>query len=455
MFKRIHFIAIGGSVMHNLALALRKNGANVSGSDDEIYDPAKSKLKKAGILPAKTGWDAFKITQEIDAVILGMHAKADNPELIKAKELNLPIYSFPQFIYEQTANKKRVVIAGSHGKTSITSMIMHVLNAVKMNFDYLVGAELEGFENMVKIDDNNDVVIIEGDEYLSSALEPIPKFLFYKPNVALISGIEWDHINVFPTFKNYLSQFIKFGETIEENNGLLIYCADDEYVNKIGEDFKGSKVLYKTPTYEVANGTTTIIEGGKKHPLKIFGAHNMQNLMGAKAICNNLGIEDAVFWNHISTFTGAAKRLQLLAENNETSVFKDFAHAPSKVRATVKAVKEKNTDRKLIACFELHTFSSFNRDFLLQYAKTMDPPEIGIIYYDPETPKRKNLPPLMRETIVRAFNRLELMVFTDINKLEKYLKKQDWSKTNLLMMSSGNFSGLNLQELANQITQTT
>ncbi|MFT4734801.1 MAG: UDP-N-acetylmuramate: L-alanyl-gamma-D-glutamyl-meso-diaminopimelate ligase, partial [Arcticibacterium sp.] len=360
--KRIHFIAVGGAIMHNLALALHKKGYRVTGSDDEIYDPAKGRLAKAGILPGKMGWDDTNITSDLDAVILGMHAKKDNPELKKAQELGIKVYSFPEYVFEQSKQKQRIVIAGSHGKTSITSIILHVLKYYNRNFDYLVGAQIEGFDLMVKLTDDAPIIILEGDEYLSSALEMKPKFLFYHPHITLISGVAWDHFNVFPKFDDYVKAFDQLAAGMSKA-GSLIYDETDDIANIIGNQPKEdvNKLPYKAHPYEVKNGKTWLKTDNGAIPIKIFGEHNMKNLQGAKLILEKLAITEDMFYEAIQSFSGAAKRLEKLGENKNTLIYRDFAHAPSKVGATTAATKELFPDRNLVACYELHTYSSLSK----------------------------------------------------------------------------------------------
>lgn len=449
---RIHFIAIGGSAMHNLAIALKEKGYNVSGSDDEIFEPSLSRLKKHGILPQTIGWDTSRINNELDEVVLGMHARADNPELLKAKEIGLKIYSYPEYLYEQTKEKIRIVIGGSHGKTTITSMVMHVLKYAGIDFDYMVGAQLEGFENMVSLKKDTKIAVFEGDEYLTSPIDLRPKFHVYQPNIALISGIAWDHINAFPTYDGYKSQFAGFIERIEPN-GTLVYCAEDSEVTDLAIE-KGTKVKlipYTTHQFETNNGSAFLINKGTKIPLSIFGKHNMQNISGAKAVCNQVGVTDEIFYKAISTFKGASKRLQLLAENSHTKVFLDFAHSPSKVAATVQAVSEAFPSRKLVACLELHTFSSLNSEFLSQYKNSMEYSEIPFVYFNPVTLEHKKLPPIEPSFVKSSFGTSRVEIFTDSKKLIESLKTIDWQNKNLLIMTSGNFSGVNLQEFAKEI----
>lgn len=449
---RVHFIAIGGSAMHNLALALHHKGYAVTGSDDEIFEPSKGRLKAAGLLPKSQGWFPEKISNDLEAVILGMHARADNPELLKAQELGLSIYSYPEYLYEQTKNKKRVVIGGSHGKTSITAMILHVLHHHNVDADYMVGAQLEGFDTMVRLTEAAPVVILEGDEYLSSPIDRRPKFHLYKPHVGLISGISWDHINVFPTFENYVEQFSIFVDLIE-NGGQLIYCSEDVEVKAVAEvgDITVDRLPYGIPTHENRNGVTVLLTDIGEVPLKVFGLHNLMNLEGARLVCNSLDLTNKQFYQAISAFKGASMRLELVAEGDNSSVFKDFAHSPSKLKATTAAVKDQFTDRKLVACMELHTFSSLNRDFLDQYKGSMDKADTAIVYFNPETLKHKRLPDITAAEVKDSFAREDLLVITDSTELSNHLKKLTWEHTNLLLMSSGNFDGLSLEELGNRV----
>lgn len=449
---KVHFTAIGGSAMHNLAIALHKKGYKVTGSDDEIFEPARSRLKKYGLLPDKEGWDVSKINEDLDAVILGMHAKIDNPELIKAKKLGIKIFSYPEYLYEQSKNKLRVVIGGSHGKTTITAMIMHVLNYHKIDFDFMVGAQLKGFEVMVRLSDKAPFMIIEGDEYLTSPIDRRPKFHLYKPNIALINGISWDHINVFPTYENYTEQFRIFANLVPDG-GTLIYYKDDKLVKNICEASKANikKLSYSIPEYFIERGTTYIIFNNNKIPLKIFGRHNLINLNGARLVCKEIGISDKQFLEAIQSFKGASKRLELVAKNDKTAVFIDFAHSPSKLKATIKAVKEQYPEKQLVSCMELHTFSSLNKIFLPHYKGTMDDADIPIVYFNPHTIKLKNLPSISITQIKEAFANSHLKVYTDSSEMIKYLLKINWENKNLLMMSSGNFNGINIHKLADKI----
>ena len=448
---RIHFIAIGGSAMHNLAICLKIKGYDVSGSDDEIFEPSKSKLAHYGILPEVMGWDAKKITPSIDAVILGMHAREDNPELIKAKQLGLKIYSYPEFIYEQSKDKKRIVVGGSHGKTSITSMILHVLKYCEIACDYMVGAQLEGFDVMVKLTDDAQYIIIEGDEYLTSPIDRRPKFHVYKPDIGIISGIAWDHINVFPTFENYVEQFRIFAALIPQN-GTFIYCQEDENCRIIAEQVgHPHTIAYCLPEYVIENHIYKLIIEGKKIPLQIFGKHNLLNMHAAKSACNSIGVSDKDFYSAIQSFKGASKRLELVYENENCTMYKDFAHSPSKLKATVDAVKEKFPERQLVACVELHTFSSLTASFLEQYAHTMDNADITFVYFNPHTIAHKKLLPITSEMIYTAFQNKNIQVYQHSEALTKELLSINWENKNLLMMSSGNFDGINYDELSVQL----
>ncbi len=452
---KVHFIAIGGSAMHNLAIALVKKSYKVSGSDDEIFEPSRGRLKNYGILPEKTGWYPDKITPKLDAVILGMHAREDNPELLQAQKLGLKIYSYPEYLYEQSKTKKRVVIGGSHGKTTITSMILHVLNYHNILNDYMVGAQLEGFEVMVKMTEDAPVMVLEGDEYLTSPIDRRPKFHLYKPDIALISGIAWDHINVFPTFKNYVDQFKIFADLITEN-GTLIYCNEDKEVQKIGDSTRPDIIAipYSIPEHNIENGITYLLFNGTKIPLKVFGEHNLMNINGARLVCTELGITDEMFYTAIQTFTGASKRLELVAQNEHTTVFKDFAHSPSKLVATTNAVKNQFKERELVACIELHTYSSLSQNFLIYYKGCLDNADNAKVYFNPHTIELKKLPSITKGQVKKAFNDEKLEVYTDSNKLLQDLLKMDWKNKNLLMMSSGNFDGIDFDDLAENIINT-
>lgn len=445
---RIHFIAIGGSAMHNLALALKQKGHQISGSDDMIYEPSRSRLQKQQLLPAEYGWYPEKITADLDAVILGMHAREDNPELLKAKELGVKVYSYPEFLFEQSKEKTRVVIGGSHGKTTITSMILHVLNYHQKEVDYMVGAQLEGFDTMVHLTEENDFIVLEGDEYLSSPIDRRPKFHLYQPNIALLSGIAWDHINVFPTFDNYLDQFRIFIDAIVKG-GILVYNEEDEELNKLVGETTNTirKHPYRVPDYRVENEMTLLETPEGEMPVEIFGRHNLQNLAGAKWICQHMGIDEEDFYEAIASFKGASKRLEKIAETSESVVFKDFAHSPSKVAATTKAVKEQYPEKKVIACLELHTYSSLNSEFLKEYKNALDSADVAVVYFSPEAVQNKRLESISSEQIFEAFQRKDLKIFTNSEDFQQFLKSLEFSQTVLLLMSSGNYGGLNFEEV--------
>ncbi|WP_299608446.1 Mur ligase family protein [uncultured Aquimarina sp.] len=445
---RVHFIAIGGSAMHNLAMALHQKGYKVTGSDDVIFEPSKSRLANHGLLPETFGWFPEKITKEIDAIILGMHAKEDNPELVEAQELGLKIYSYPEFLYEQSKNKTRVVIGGSHGKTTITSMILHVLHYHDKEVDYMVGAQLEGFDTMVHLTEENDFMVLEGDEYLSSPIDRRPKFHLYKPNIALLSGIAWDHINVFPTFDNYVEQFQIFVDSIVRG-GSINYNEEDPEVVKVVEHSENQirKIPYTTPDYRVENGETLLNTPEGEMPIEVFGAHNLSNLAGAKWICQHMGIDEDEFYEAIASFTGASKRLEKIAESNAAVAYKDFAHSPSKVSATTKAVKEQYQDRQLIACLELHTYSSLNAEFLKEYEGALDAADQAIVFYSPHAVKIKQLEEVSEEQIATAFNRKDLLIYTNPEEFKEYLQQKDFANSALLLMSSGNYGGLDFDEV--------
>ena len=448
----IHFIAIGGAAMHNLALALHLKGDAITGSDDEIFDPSKSRLSAYGILPKAFGWFPEKITAKLDAIVLGMHAKADNPELLKAQELGLKIYSYPEFLYEQSKFKTRVVIGGSHGKTTITSMILHVMHYFNREVDYMVGAQLEGFDVMVKLTEHNDFIILEGDEYLSSPIDRRPKFHLYKPNIALLSGIAWDHINVFPTWKNYVEQFSIFVDSIVEG-GSITYNIEDAEVKKVVENSENTirKFPYQTPNYKVQDGTTFLETEEGSMPVEIFGKHNLNNLAGAKWICQQMGIDENYFYEAISTFQGASKRLEKIAETKKSIAYKDFAHSPSKVLATTNALKNQYPNRKLIACLELHTYSSLNPEFLKEYKGALDAADVAVVFYSPHAVEIKKLKAISSEQIANAFQRENLIIFTNPTAFKTFLFSQKFNETSLLLMSSGDYGGLDFDELKNLI----
>jgi UDP-N-acetylmuramate: L-alanyl-gamma-D-glutamyl-meso-diaminopimelate ligase len=453
----IHLIAIGGSAMHNMALAMHKKGYKVTGSDDEIFEPSKSRLAKAGLLPKKEGWDVNNIHSGLDAIILGMHARADNPELLRAQELGLKIYSYPEYIYEQTKDKVRIVVGGSHGKTTITAMILHVLDHCKINCDYMVGAQLAGFDTMVKLSKEAKIAVIEGDEYLSSPIDRRPKFHLYKPDIAILSGIAWDHINVFPTFDNYVEQFRIFVDLIEPN-GNLVYCELDPEVKKVCENARPDirKHPYGIPEHTIKDGVTILANVASDHcALEIFGDHNLMNLNGARMVCNQLGVSNDQFYNAIKSFKGASKRLELVNKNSTTAVYKDFAHSPSKLKATTQAVKKQFPDRKLIACMELHTFSSLNENFLREYNGSMTLADEAIVYFNTHTIEHKKLKPISEAQVKEAFGGSNINVFTDSGLLLDYLLKMNFRNKNLLLMSSGNFDGIDFKDLGEKIISKT
>ncbi|MDK2770769.1 MAG: Mur ligase domain-containing protein [Flavobacterium sp.] len=450
---RVHFIAIGGAAMHNLALALHEKGYQVTGSDDAIFEPSKSRLEKKGLLPNELGWFPERITTDLDAVILGMHAKKDNAELLRAQELGVKIYSYPEFLYEQSKDKTRVVIGGSHGKTTITSMILHVMNYHDVKVDYMVGAQLEGFDTMVHLTEENEFIVLEGDEYLTSPIDLRPKFHLYQPNIALLSGIAWDHINVFPTFENYVDQFRIFTNLITKG-GILVYNEEDPTVKQVAEECENQirKIAYQTPEYSVENGTTLLETPDGAMPIEVFGAHNLNNLAGAKWICQCMGVDEAEFYEAIATFKGASKRLEKIAESSNKVAYKDFAHSPSKVSATTKAVKNQYPDRKLVACLELHTYSSLNAEFLKEYQGALDAADVAVVFYSPDAVKIKQLEEVTYEQIANSFERNDLIIYTNPTEFKDFLFSQNLDSSALLLMSSGNYGGLNFDEVKQLIS---
>jgi UDP-N-acetylmuramate: L-alanyl-gamma-D-glutamyl-meso-diaminopimelate ligase len=446
---KIHLIAIGGSAMHNMAIALSLKGYKVSGSDDTIFNPSRSRLEKYNLLPEKLGWHPEKIDNSIDEIILGMHAREDNPELIRAKELNIPIYSYPEYIYNQSKDKKRIVIGGSHGKTSITAMILHVLNLLKIDCDYMVGAQLSGFEAMFRLTKEAPIIILEGDEYLSSPIDRRPKFHWYKPDIAVLSGIAWDHINVFPTFDNYVEQFRIFKDHISDS---LIYCEDDVELCKLAkESSKCQLIPYSTLEHYIKNGQTFIKDQDNVYSLEIFGDHNIQNCNAAKLVCNELGVSNEDFYTCISSFKGAANRLELVKRVADSVIYKDFAHSPSKLKATTKAMKQQFKNRELVACMELHTFSSLNKEFLDQYKGSMDSADVAIVFFSEQALAHKKLESISKKQVLDAFGNENVKVFNNNQVLLEYLSNIEWKNKNLLMMSSGTFDGLSWSELSDKI----
>lgn len=451
---RVHFIAIGGAVMHNLAIALHKKGYTVTGSDDEIFEPSRSRLKKYNLLPEKDGWDATRITSDIDNVILGMHAKQDNPELIRARKLGLKIMSFPEYLYNQTKDKKRIVVAGSHGKTTTTAMIMHVLKYLNIKFDYMVGSLIDGYETMVELSDESEIAVLEGDEYLTSALDKRPKFHLYMPDIAILNGIAWDHMNVFPTFENYLEQFRIFVEKISEG-GILIYFDGDEEVRKIalasGKNIR--KIPYKVHGYFQNKTGFYAATHNRVVPVKIFGEHNMQNLAAAREACFASGVSEDDFYSAIQSFAGTSKRLQKLDENENGIVYLDFAHSPSKVKATVEAVAARYPGRKIISCLELHTYSSLSARFLSHYRGTLEKTTQAFIYFNPHELELKKLPPLSEQMVKAAFGDERIKIFNDSAKMIQSIKKQTLDHPVYLFMSSGDFNGSDLKQLSRELLQ--
>jgi len=450
---RIHFIAIGGSAMHNLALALQEAGHEISGSDDVIFEPSKSRLEAVGLLPLKMGGQPENIHSDIDVIILGMHAKSGNPELAKAQELGLKVYSYPEFLYEHSKHKTRVVIGGSHGKTTITSMILHVMHYHEKDIDFMVGAQLDGFDKMVHLTEQNDFMLLEGDEYLSSPIDPQSKFLHYKPHIALLSGIAWDHINVFPTFESYCAPFESFIDSIVAG-GSLSYNQEDVLLHEMVEKATNTirKIAYSTPESFIDNGVTYLETEEGPLPLEIFGKHNLNNLAGAKWVCQHMGIDALDFYEAISSFKGASKRLELVVKNNQTAIYKDFAHAPSKVKATTAAVKEQYPDRKLVVVLELHTYSSLDASFLKEYKNALAKADVGMVFYEPAVLAIKDRDPISAEVIKEAFNANALQIETTTEGLAVFLRDLPLEGTVLLFMSSGNYGGTDFKALAQRIS---
>jgi UDP-N-acetylmuramate: L-alanyl-gamma-D-glutamyl-meso-diaminopimelate ligase len=449
-----HFIAIGGSAMHNLAIALHKKGETITGSDDEIFEPSRSRLAKHNLLPQKEGWFPEKITTDIDAVVLGMHAKKDNPELLKSEQMGIPIYSYPEFLYNQTQMKTRAVIGGSHGKTSTTAMVMHVLKQSHKKFDYMVGAQLAGFDTMVDFSDEAQVAIFEGDEYLTSPIDPRPKFHLYKPHIGLITGIAWDHINVFPTFENYVEQFSIFADQVEKG-GALIYFEGDKNLIEIIKSCKNNIqfIPYKTHPHKIVKGVTFLTHNKSEIPLKIFGEHNLQNLSGAKEVCLKLGVTETEFYTAIQSFEGAAKRLQLLGNNKRLTIYQDFAHSPSKLKATIDAVKEQYPEKEIIACMELHTFSSLNKTFLQEYKDTMEKADKALVFYSNHAIELKRLEKIDPFLVSESFDKEGIKVFTEKKLLKDELFFMEFHDSVLLFLSSGNFDGINLKEFSDELLE--
>jgi UDP-N-acetylmuramate: L-alanyl-gamma-D-glutamyl-meso-diaminopimelate ligase len=447
---KIHLTAIGGSIMHNLAIALHKKGYEVQGSDDAIYEPARSRLEKYGLLPSP-GWHPEKLDKSIDMLILGMHAKAGNPELDRALQLGLPVVSFPQFIYEQSKNKQRIVIAGSHGKTSVTAMVMHVLRKAGLDFDYAVGSVIEGFEDSVRLSEDAPVIVIEGDEYLTSALDRRPKFVWYDPQIALINGIAWDHINVFPTYEMYLEQFRNFIRDMKAGAKLIYHPTDQEVsglVKEVGSHLQ--PIPASVPQSELAQDGISVLYKGKAYPLRVFGRHNLENLSAAQAICVQLGVSAEEFWEYASDFKGAGKRLESVPNKKNISVFRDFAHAPSKVKASVQAVRSRYPDKKILAVLELHTFSSLNKDFIPFYAASLDPADKAVIYLDNEALRAKGVEGYSEEQLRSAFAREDLQLTGKAEMLEQIIGDYISPDAVLLLMSSGDLGGIDIKAILNR-----
>ena len=429
--------------MHNLALAVAsKAGYKVTGSDDEIFDPALSHLRDAGLLPDEMGWHPERITPDIDAIILGMHAREDNPELVRARELGIKIYSFPEYLYEQTKDKIRIVVGGSHGKTTTTSMILYVLNRLGIEADYMVGAQIEGFERMVRLSDTAKYAVFEGDEYLTSPLDLRSKFLWYHPHVAILTGIAWDHINVFPTFPEYVETFRKFVKSIEPKGSFIYYKGDENLRQIAGEMTSLRHDDMSIIPYDAYDG---------KVEMQVFGKHNMQNLQAAMLACHCIGVSPDDFYREIASFTGASNRLEKICETESCVAYKDFAHSPSKLKATVNAVRERYPNKKLIACMELHTFSSLMADFLPQYKGCMAEADLAFVYFNPKVIEHKRLTPITAEEVQEAFGTETVEVFTESEALQDKLRSLSYENTALLMMSSGTFDGINVKEFAEQL----
>ena len=449
---RIHFIAIGGTAMHSLAIEISKKGHKVTGSDDQIYEPAKSNLKKASLFPRKLGWFSSKISSKIDLIILGMHAKKDNIELKKAQLIGIKIKSYPEFITSISSNKTRVVISGSHGKSSISAMVLHVMKYNNIHIDYVIGSPIKGKKETISLSDNNDFILIEGDEYLSSSLDLKSKFLWYKPHIAIINGISWDHVNVFPTFKLYIDQFKKFILSIREG-GVLIYNSFDkilvDLVNNTNHLIK--KIAYKDLDYEINKGSTYVegLEG--KIKLNIFGKHNIINLEGARLASQYMGVNEIDFFEAIQSFNGVSGRLELIASGKTSLLYKDFAHAPSKVKATKDAVLEQFKDYRIVTCLELHTYSSLDITFLKNYSDTLEGVDKIIIFYSSKVLKAKNREAISSFQIKESFNNQNIELITNLSKLNRNLFSDDFSKTLVLMMSSGNFGGFNFKKFISYI----
>lgn len=446
---KVHFISIGGSVMHQLAIALQQKGYKVTGSDDEIFEPSRTVLEQAGLLPQQLGWFAENITPDLDAVLLGMHARADNPELLEAQALGLPVFSFPEYIYRESREKLRVVIGGSHGKTTTTGMVMHVLKHQGKAFDYLVGARLPGFAQSVALT-NAPLMVCEGDEYPASALERRPKFHFLHPHIAVITGIAWDHINVFPTYAGYVEQFNIFINKLEPG-ATLIYCSHDADLVQLVENHPRTdiaKIPYGIAPHRVVDGTTLLELEGHEAVLQIFGNHNLMNIQAAWLVCSRLGVSAAGFSAAIASFTGASRRLEVLARQGNRTVYRDFAHAPSKVKATLEAVRNQFATSRLVAVLELHTYSSLNAAFMPHYRHALQGADAACVFYSPHAMEIKKMPPLPADLVRDGFAHENLTICTSRSELEAFLAAEIAAGENLLLMSSGSYDGLDTATLA-------
>ena len=448
---KIHFIAIGGSVMHSLAIALKDMGYEISGSDDGIYDPARGRLDAAGLLPDYEGWNPEKITKDLDAIILGMHAFEDNPELKRAQSLGVPIYSYPEFIVKHAEHKQRIVIAGSYGKTTVTAMIMHALESWGKKFDYLVGAQVEGFSNPVRLSEDAAVIVLEGDEYLASKLDPRPKFMLYVPHILVINGISWDHINVFPTEETYVDQFSQLLASLQKGTNVIYNAADKRLSQLVETHTQDDESMYlqpfKRPGFKVKNGVWELKLGGKSQPMSLMGKHNMTNLLAAWEVCHLLGMETGDFLRVMKDFKGAELRMQKVHEDDNLVVIRDYAHAPDKVQATVSAVSDTYKGYNLIACAELHTFSSLNRDYLPLYQDSLKDADQALVFVNPNQFEKRRMDPLLASEIEQAFSHPKLTYLQSKDSLAKKIQGVKTGKDVILLMSSGNLQGLELSDL--------
>lgn len=456
MPQAIHFVSIGGSTMHNLAIALQQQGYLVTGSDDKIYEPSQSRLEKYGLLPSEIGWFPEKIHSGLKAVIVGMHARKDNPELIKAIDLGLPVYSYPEFVYQQSQQKQRVVITGSHGKTTITAIILHALKFHNRTFDYWIGDPIDGFDTTVRLTSGTDasvapIIIIEGDEYASSPIDSRPKFLHYQPHIALISGIAWDHVNTYPTWEEYVDQFESLAEAMPKA-GVLIFDESDDMLDVIGQKERAdiTKIPYTVHPNEILNGQTHLVtKQGRRIAVQIFGDHNMKNIAGAMAVCDRIGITEEQFYDAIPTFKGVPQRLEKIFEKEERVFYHDFAHSPAKVEAVTEALKQQYQDKLLLAVLELYPLSTLNRNFLEQYKGTLDKADIAVLYFDEANIRElANADLINLDDFVKAFDKSDLHVFTNITQLQNYLNQQSRTVEALLFMGSDLVKNLDLNAIA-------